>query len=526
MKRRFDEKGVALVVVMLSVFALMSLGLAFTSYAVGSQNLSKRDERWNAAIPAAEAGVDDYILRLNENSNYWQYSSSNPPPDGNQAFSQFVDVPGSANDSTYKYSADTSQLGVDGTVALTSTGRVGGVERSIQTILRRRSFIDYLYFTDFETLDPAMYTGNPFTPAQAQVQCAKYYYAGRNSNCTEITFISADAINGPMHTNDAFRVCGSPDFNGETSTSWSGTGNPVKRWRDVCPTSNPFFANAGDPRQLPPLTMPPSNSSLKAETEAGVGGCLFTGPTKIILNSNGTMTVTSPFSKQTNGGCPTNTTGSLPANGVIYVQNVPSISSDPNYTAGCPYNVSGENHPLGLPIDNDITNYQCRVGDVFIEGTLNGQLTVAAENNIDITWNLQYQGGIGGDDLLGLVANNYVEIYHPVRCTSTSSTCNLAYHSGSRFQNPVIQAAILSVNHSFRVQNWAYGAPLGTINLTGAFAQRYRGPVGTFSGGTIVSGYAKNYVYDQRLKYLEPPKFLDPVASAWGIATYSEVPNP
>ena len=54
-------------------------------------------------------------------------------------------------------------------------------------------------------------------------------------------------------------------------------------------------------------------------------------------------------------------------------------------------------------------------------------------------------------------------------------------------------------------------------------AQRYRGPVGTNSGGTIGSGVSKNYVYDQRLKYQAPPKFLDPVAASWGIAVWKEV---
>jgi hypothetical protein len=215
---------------------------------------------------------------------------------------------------------------------------------------------------------------------------------------------------------------------------------------------------------------------------------------------------------------------------VIYVQNVPSSSTDENYTSttvsgGCPYNVNGRAHPLGYPVANDVTTYGCRNGDVFLEGTLKGQLTVASENNIDLTWNVKYNSGVAGSDLLGLVANNYVEIYHPVNSSGTNLNAG-PNHSTSTFQSPIIQAAILSVNHSFRVQNYAQGATLGTLNITGAIAQRYRGPVGTNSGGTIQSGYAKNYTYDQRLKYLSPPKFLDPVASAWGTATWAEIQNP
>ena len=34
--------------------------------------------------------------------------------------------------------------------------------------------------------------------------------------CTTISFVSGDSINGPLHTNDAFAICGQPTF-GRTS---------------------------------------------------------------------------------------------------------------------------------------------------------------------------------------------------------------------------------------------------------------------------------------------------------------------
>ena len=79
---------------------------------------------------------------------------------------------------------------------------------------------------------------------------------------------------------------------------------------------------------------------------------------------------------------------------------------------------------------------------------------------------------------------------------------------------------MLSVSHSFRVQNYQYGddTPLGTITAYGAIAQKYRGTVGT-SGS---SGYTKSYTYDQRMKYQSPPFFLNPVAAAWQIVTWIE----
>jgi hypothetical protein len=47
--------------------------------------------------------------------------------------------------------------------------------------------------------------------------------------------------------------------------------------------------------------------------------------------------------------------------------------------------------------------------------------------------------------------------------------------------------------------------------------------VGTFSGPSIYSGYAKGYVYDGRLKYLSPPHFLDPVKASWQTVTWGEI---
>ncbi len=168
-------------------------------------------------------------------------------------------------------------------------------------------------------------------------------------------------------------------------------------------------------------------------------------------------------------------------------------------------------------------------------GHLKGRLTIAADNNIDVTGSVLYQGGTGGNDLLGLVANNYVEIYHPVDVQSSSTSqsycdgsyisnngsyyCNLKLPGGSTaLRDPTIQAAVLSVNHSFRVQNYAYGQdnPLGSITINGAIAQSYRGAVGLIN----TSGYGKDYNYDQRLKYQSPPHFLNPVAAAWQIVTW------
>ncbi|GIU89530.1 MAG: hypothetical protein KatS3mg010_0629 [Acidimicrobiia bacterium] len=161
--------------------------------------------------------------------------------------------------------------------------------------------------------------------------------------------------------------------------------------------------------------MPPSNSVIKAETEAGLGGCLYTGPTRIRLRSNGTMDVRSPFSKQTNNSCPTNGNGALPSNGVVYVQNVPSVSSDPELHERLPVQRERAVAPARASRSaTTSTRTAAATGTCSWRGLSTGSSRSPPRTTSIVTWDTTYEDGVAGDDLLGLVANNYVEMYHPV----------------------------------------------------------------------------------------------------------------
>jgi hypothetical protein len=81
-----------------------------------------------------------------------------------------------------------------------------------------------------------------------------------------------------------------------------------------------------------------------------------------------------------------------------------------------------------------------------------------------------------------------------------------------------IDAAILSLQHSFIVDNYHRGAKLGKLTVNGAIAQQFRGPVGT----SAPSGYEKDYNYDDRLRHRSPPYFLDPVKASWNLVRTNE----
>ena len=553
-KLRRNEAGIALTSVVIVALVMMTLVGGTVAFAVNSQDLSARDQGWNAALAAAEAGLDDYLYRLNREDAYWACNETSPC--GNNAFTGWVPVPGDAGntDGKFRYRVDTSSFASDGTIKIASTGLVRNSTRTVYSILRRKSFLDYLYFTDYETLDPGAYSSSS-DQSWANANCREYRYEGRDSDCVAIHFFTHDVVNGPLHTNDALLISSDetdkPKFLGPTTSSYPDP-DPVPggwhRWYDgrystPTPTgtqSDPYFERPGDPAYEGILEIPPSNTAIKtkADSTPGATGCLYSGPTEIVLNSTGTMNVRSP---QTPNTTPRYTqcvgTGkSLPANGVIYVQKN-SLTSG-SYRCSL-WNNSGStsalkrNHPFREPNSgafipsNDVTQYgnpptspptggKCD-GDAFVEGTLRGRLTIAAENNIVITDDIRYQGGTAGTDLLGLVANNYVEVFHPV----SSGGSNLV----SGLNNLTIQAAILSVAHSFRVQNYNEGSSLGSLTVDGVIAQKFRGPVGTFSQatGNSVNGYLKDYEYDNRLRFMAPPYFLDPVQAAWIVRDWAEV---
>ncbi len=553
--RLHDDRGSALIVI-LAVTGILSL-LVTVSFTTARRAIviADAEEETHASLAAADAGLDDYLFRLNSLDQYWVYGDpADPvdpkpaPPDGNLAFAQFVPIPGGETPGLedigmFTYRVDDSQLETSGTLLLTAIGCAPGPcdldapsdaqrFRTVQATIKQDSFLDYLYFTDLETLSPVAYSTDA-DQRRAERDCSRRrWQQERPSFCVEIYWGGRDVVNGPFHTNDRFRLNGNATWNGPTSSS-----DPRTPPYDA--NGNTTQLNGGPVQYRLPLEMPPSNQQIRTEadtiTNPGARGCMFTGPTSILLRADGKVQVTSPYTKRSGPGCGSWSSAidpprviDLPANGVIYVQSIPANTSDPNYRATCN---AGNGNGLGYPIAGDLTTYDCRAGDAFIEGTLDGRLTVAADSNVIITWHLDYAGT---DDMLGLIANDFVQVYHPVRAIGGGRFANAdarPTHTAP-FREPRINAAILSVSNSFLVQQWNRGHrlsggsyvcdPLGALHINGAIAQIYRGPVGTGGGTAVCTGYDKDYVYDQRLRFSNPPSFIDPVEATWGTARYAE----
>ena len=187
-------------------------------------------------------------------------------------------------------------------------------------------------------------------------------------------------------------------------------------------------------------------------------------------------------------------TQAFPNNGVIYVK------------AGTPGGCGTK-----PPSDADyVEPPSC--GNVYVSGSYNKSMTIAAANDVIVrpTGASATNGDLlgVGDAVLGLIATNFVRVYHPC--------------SGSVMPAVTIDAAILSLKHSFTVDNYDCGSKLGLLTVKGAIAQKFRGAVGTGGNSSGGTGYIKDYRYDDRLQYRSPPFFLDPVAASWHVIRSNE----
>lgn len=559
---RGEEEGYALLTVLGVGIVLLAMVAAALSVSSSGYVKAKTDDDANAALAAAYAGVEEYQSRLANDSRYFMYGNPSAafsassaatvslptgalenPAFGVGAAGTWATIPGGT--SAYRYEIDNSDYDATGILHLRVTGRAGDSTRTVVTDLKQDGFLDFLYFTDFEIQDPVF---------SGQTSCANKYAWARSSNCQIIQFGAMDVINGPLHSNDQMQICGAK-FKGAVTTASTMSPN----WSRPSGCASPTWSVGAGPVSSSTIGMPPTNGDLKKETRTDLAdvprpGCLYTGPTTITFNAGGTMTVVSPWTKRTNVaataagssnpaqcGQPGTGTGQLghkngatipvlPSN-LAYVQNVPVSSADPNYwasgvrpadvtctgTSDFPgwsfhdtrYPATDETQPNGTNAANPA--YQCTYGDVFVSGVVNGAITVASENFVYITGNITYADP--QDDILGLVGNNAVQVWNPRKASGLVHTT----------LHRTVQAAILSVAHTFTVQNYAQAPARGTLTVLGAIAQKYRGPVATTSGGSLVSGYAKNYVYDTRLRYTAPPKFLTPTSTTYGVTQVASV---
>ncbi|MEO1022468.1 MAG: hypothetical protein AAFW89_07975 [Bacteroidota bacterium] len=269
-----------------------------------------------------------------------------------------------------------------------------------------------------------------------------YYTDNQPSN---IWFMDQDVISGQMHTNGTFRIAGSPVFNGFVSSPNSWVGHSSY-------TNTPQF-NMGSNFSAPTRPTPDNFEISKLQTNASSGGLRY--------------------------------------NNFIQVSLLDTLVDIREWT--------GSN--WGSATQYDLRSFNGIISstrDVYIQGRLDGQLTVHSDDDIQIYGDITYADdprvNPDSDDILGLIGESEVYV-----------TSNAHSYNGSR--DLEIHASIMALSTSFEVSGYNSGSAKGELEILGGIIQDTRGPVATFSGGVVQTGYTKDYQYDLRLQNMAPPFF-------------------
>ncbi len=613
------ERGQAALALVLGLTLILTTGGALLANdAIQHDPLVQNDVVAHFAYRALEAGSNAFLSNVNANPNLINCTSSSPSggqcdPTDYDTWKQVKGTTGQGivpewylwENPTFCFNnACTPPAGGTTTQTLQyikvaiygAAGFPGHIQyqSSTQILSPENGFLTRIWWSNYEATDPAL---NGYSPSACTWDWNNAYGGpsiGGSGACNPVYFANGDQIYGPLFSNDSIYVGNDPTLGpvqtadpnclfvdypappGDTTQSGgcytSGSGVVTQTSADAA------ASKYGQPKE----PLPPTDSSLEAL--ASLKGCVYDGPTTITFDPNDQMTVWSQDTPTSAKCLPSQgATVSVPnggnGNGVIYVASVPASQCQTGagqVDAGAnPYdNYQTSSHSNGPSAqwgyDGTYYNYaghssstvpDCE-GDAFVSDAtaagsgISGQVTIAADNDVMITGNLQYthcgssfnstvngpcQYNVSGtNDALGLVANNFVEVNHPVapQCSTVHGTTSCSGPSNTLLSectssqlgtpgaalcdpgpNVTIDAALLALQHSFLVNNWPYGPAEQTLTVYGAIDQNWRGAVGTFGYSGIASGYVKDYDWDSRLMYVTPPFYLTPGTPSWGLVS-------
>jgi cytoskeletal protein CcmA (bactofilin family) len=270
-----------------------------------------------------------------------------------------------------------------------------------------------------------------------------------------VYWITKDTVFGRVHSNGQLNVSGSPVFTGKVTTHKTISPKPGTS------TSNGIYKQ-GYETGVASIAFPTDLSNLMNASTSG--GRKYTQTVYVTLDGK----------------------SGASGDGKVYVRKT-------SYTGTIIDSISMS--------DASFNGVIYGTSNIYVKGTVDGRLSVASDADIHIVDNVKYEKSpLTGttDDMLGLVAENNIIVDQKKLPGGTTE-----------FTNVEINGAIFSRNGSFTAENYSSRPVDGTLTLVGSVVQNLRGPVGTFSGSTLQSGFSKRYYYDPRYNdpNVRPPFF-------------------
>jgi len=517
-----NQKGMALIATLIFVFVISTMGIALLTMTGNETKLSVLQKNSTDAFYLADSGTERAISWMEKQGA--PPSSIPPPLDGS------ADIEGMGG-GYYNVTISPPSSGTEvfnKIYTITCIGHAGysNSRRTIETKIRVQSFAGFAYFSDEE----------------------------KDQYGSTIWFRTGDVIDGKLHTNDLIHVSGTPHFLGEVSTHEDEIDYMENYYTRLdgngeIEHNHPNFDEIFQSDETTyGLTLAagtidlPQNREISGTEYARSLENISLGPSYSSADVS-TKNVYIPRSgNNVNGGIYINgdveelilgTDAEPGGNSKISIkQNIGTYSS-PNYviteiitdevfrsTQVTKYDIIG--NVIEDPINyNGISNGVLYVGGEVkdlqgddSDGGLQGKLTIAASGDITIGGDILYSDRIDNDidfssedadlslvnDSLGLVSEGDIIVERNAKGSDGSDDIE-------------IDAILMAIGTSFTYEDYT-DLMKGTLKIFGAFIQERRGPVGTFnsSSGYKVSGFTKDYHYDQRMASTDPdiPSMIPP----------------
>jgi hypothetical protein len=442
-----SEEGSALVAVTILSLVMMISALAVLEVWRTDTALALRDARASQAFFLAESGI--------ERGRAWLKAQGSLASE-TQTIYPFGDSPDTLAGGSYLVSIVPDPLNPTAypdifTIACVATG--GSRAQRIEADYAAECFADFLYFTDLEHTQGG---GNPSW------------------------FITPDVINGPLHTNDQIHIMGDPTFRENVRSAWGGPDDENQTHNPMFEYYNGHWSNHIESAAAsnPPHDFPTFEDGYE------LGSSAIELPQDAVPDF-----------------------ADLAQNGGIYLNGGYQVEIGREDAGGNPmYGYVSYRRAANMPwtdVEIASTNGVLYVrGQVeILGGILDGHLTISSNVAMTIEDDIVYgESDENGplpdcDDMLGLVCMGDI----------------IVSDNEANGEDCVIHGSIVATNTSFIVEHWANGDPRGTLTVHGGICQKFRGAVGTFmlveDEAVVLTGYAKDYHYDERFVEMAPPGF-------------------
>lgn len=473
----------ALILAMVSLVGAVVIGLSIASVSSRSTLQASRVRNQAVAFNLAEAGVErtvrwfmDQAYPPSTSANFDPFSGAKTLGDG----SFVVEV----NPDDNNASNPLKQW------LITSTGTSHGISQKVQITIKQRSFGQYAYFSDQESANPST---------------------------SPIWFMSRDRIRGPMHTNNS---------NGSTTNiDWTSVSQPI--FESTVTMSGPSINYAPDD----PASEADFNSIYKLGRSA-----LKLGEDKIDLPTSSSIQQEAAWGNTS--GFPTSDGVSIPTYGGIYVRGDAKVTLSVSGSTKQVFTIVQGSTTSTVTVDLSTNSTSLKIGSatattrmgigtgvLYVDGNITslGGTVIDNVTTSGVTTRSAFTIVASVDKGKKIVISDDIKYKTSVDPTKSATDASnkipgtLGLYSANIELDknaPTsldIDALIMAGNNS--TTNGSFYADdhdtrdSGKLKLTGGLIQKIRGPVGTFSGTKIKSGYEKDYYYDPRMADDPPPYF-------------------